>query len=222
MAIINDTTIRHCRKCGEDKPVGDFYTSYGKPKGHCKPCRKERDKEYRAKNRDMLNEKNRVWRENNKDRHRENARNWARRNKGRVKANQEKWAAENRDKVRGYGKKWYAANSDKVLSRVEKYRAENADWFREYNRLKSSARRARERGNLTVKFTKDQLAQRIAYYGGKCWVCGVAEYEHLDHVKPVAKGGAHILANLRPACASCNQSKNAAWPFPLTKGGVKM
>lgn len=35
-----------------------------------------------------------------------------------------------------------------------------------------------------------------------------------DHVKPLAKGGPHILANIRPACVSCNSRKHATWAGP--------
>jgi 5-methylcytosine-specific restriction endonuclease McrA len=45
-------------------------------------------------------------------------------------------------------------------------------------------------------------------------MCG-AEAVEWDHVKPLAKGGAHILANLRPACLSCNRSKRDRWPLPV-------
>lgn len=62
-------------------------------------------------------------------------------------------------------------------------------------------------------FSKERLDARIAYYGGLCWICRAAPYEHLDHVKPIAAGGPNLLANIRPACAACNLSKGAKWPF---------
>jgi len=52
----------------------------------------------------------------------------------------------------------------------------------------------------------------MSYWGNKCWMCE-GPFEHVDHVKPLSKGGPHILANLRPACASCNASKNDRWPL---------
>ncbi|WP_209961193.1 HNH endonuclease signature motif containing protein [Micromonospora sp. HB375] len=72
---------------------------------------------------------------------------------------------------------------------------------------------ALQREALYLGHTQEQLEQRIAYYGGKCWICRVAPWEHIDHVKPLSKGGAHILANLRPSCASCNLGKSDKWPF---------
>ncbi|MGX7727586.1 HNH endonuclease [Rhodococcus sp. 5G237] len=35
----------------------------------------------------------------------------------------------------------------------------------------------------------------------------------VDHVKPINKGGPHMLANLRPACGPCNSRKRDQWPF---------
>lgn len=49
-------------------------------------------------------------------------------------------------------------------------------------------------------------------YGNLCWICG-GPGEQIDHVKPLSKGGAHCLANLRPACFRCNNKKRAMWPL---------
>jgi 5-methylcytosine-specific restriction endonuclease McrA len=62
-------------------------------------------------------------------------------------------------------------------------------------------------------FTEAQVAARVAFYGGLCWICRAAPYEALDHVKPLARGGSNWPANLRPACHPCNSRKGARWPF---------
>lgn len=49
---------------------------------------------------------------------------------------------------------------------------------------------------------------RGPYWGNRCWMCG-GPYEEADHVIPLALGGPHCLANLRPACKSCNSAKGA-------------
>lgn len=58
--------------------------------------------------------------------------------------------------------------------------------------------------------TREQLAARVAYYGGRCHVCRGAADE-IDHVKPVMAGGSNWPANLRPICRRCNRSKGATW-----------
>ena len=55
-----------------------------------------------------------------------------------------------------------------------------------------------------------------ADYGNACYICRVSldfEPSHWDHFQPISKGGDHSLANLRPACKSCNRRKQARWPF---------
>lgn len=70
-------------------------------------------------------------------------------------------------------------------------------------------KRARLREATIIPFSAEQLAARLAMFPG-CWMCG-GDWDTLDHVKPLAKGGAHTLSNIRPACRSCNSSKNDTW-----------
>lgn len=71
-------------------------------------------------------------------------------------------------------------------------------------------RRARIAGSTVLPITQDALTQRMAYFGDVCWMCGGA-FECIDHVKPLSKGGPHLLANLRPSCTACNTSKSDKW-----------
>jgi 5-methylcytosine-specific restriction endonuclease McrA len=86
------------------------------------------------------------------------------------------------------------------------------------DRLAAKLRRARLRSALCVPFTDAQLMQRMSMFAG-CWMCG-GEAEQVDHVKPLSAGGAHILANLRPACGYCNRSKGPRWPVEVSCLGV--
>jgi len=80
----------------------------------------------------------------------------------------------------------------------------------EPKRQYAGRRRAAKRGSAVRKITKANLASRMAYFGNRCWMCR-GPFEAIDHVKPIAKGGPHILANLRPACNRCNSAKSAEW-----------
>jgi 5-methylcytosine-specific restriction endonuclease McrA len=71
-------------------------------------------------------------------------------------------------------------------------------------------RRARKAEAFTLPFTFGDLQAKFDYWGNLCWMCG-APATSLDHVKPLAKGGAHILANFRPACGRCNSAKSNRW-----------
>jgi 5-methylcytosine-specific restriction endonuclease McrA len=51
-------------------------------------------------------------------------------------------------------------------------------------------------------------ALRAAYViGHDCAICG-APAEHLDHVRPVIRGGGDHPSDLQPLCARCNLAKS--------------
>lgn len=70
------------------------------------------------------------------------------------------------------------------------------------------------RPDRLLPFTQEQQDARWALWGGRCWVCGIADATEEDHVKPLSAGGWHALANLRPICKSCNARKRDSWPLP--------
>lgn len=83
------------------------------------------------------------------------------------------------------------------------WRDRNPDRYRQYR-----ARRRAAPGSCN----KTQFNARWEYYGGLCWVCRRVATA-MDHVKPLAKGGTHWPANLRPICQPCNSRKGAKWPL---------
>ena len=46
-----------------------------------------------------------------------------------------------------------------------------------------------------------EVAGNTSYPNGK----------HLDHIKPLSKGGKHVMSNVRYICAFCNNKKNAKY-----------
>lgn len=63
---------------------------------------------------------------------------------------------------------------------------------------------------MTKRLTKSSFRREIIdAWDGACAYCGCKpEKVTLDHVIPKAKGGTTDRANLVPACARCNVSKN--------------
>lgn len=73
-----------------------------------------------------------------------------------------------------------------------------------------------------VTFTEDQLNDIYDRSGGKCHLClkrlafrnygrpGERAAWEVDHSRARARGGGDRLSNLRPACISCNRSKQAS------------
>lgn len=80
--------------------------------------------------------------------------------------------------------------------------------FRIYTRSKSKARKALMKGNASSKITPKVISRHFARFGLHCAYCGHSGIDlQIEHVKPISKGGAHALANIVPACKSCNFSK---------------
>lgn len=102
----------------------------------------------------------------------------------------------------------YLRSRDRVITRA-------AAWHRAHPDVRRRAvqNRRRRLGNMQIPgISRALIAEKVAYWGGRCWVCHEA-WEQIDHVKPVAAGGANLLCNLRPICGTCNRSKAARWPF---------
>lgn len=74
----------------------------------------------------------------------------------------------------------------------------------------AARRRARKLNTQSRVLSRADVAARMLYFGNRCWMCN-GPFEAIDHVKPLSKGGPHILANLRPACTPCNSRKSNKW-----------
>lgn len=93
------------------------------------------------------------------------------------------------------------------LSKTREYRNELAVRTR-------GKRRALIKNNTGRSITKKELQQVLDRFNTQCWICEVKlDKVTWDHYQPIAKGGSHIIENLRPACSPCNSRKNAKWPF---------
>lgn len=85
---------------------------------------------------------------------------------------------------------------------------------------RSRKRRARLAGADLDGHTAEELVQSWIERGHfSCVYCG-AEWDHVDHLIPLALGGSHSIGNLVPSCASCNLEKGASdpWTFLEERG----
>ena len=68
--MIEDITYKVCYKCGEEKPLADFYKNKNCKDGYrnvCKTCCKEKQNQYRNDNRDTILEKKKKYYNDNRD-----------------------------------------------------------------------------------------------------------------------------------------------------------
>lgn len=81
---------------------------------------------------------------------------------------------------------------------------------KEHSRNNGARRRAQKHGVSFEQFTRAEIVERDQ---STCYLCGRIELTdeeiHLDHVVPLARGGAHTRDNVRVSCATCNLKKGA-------------
>lgn len=178
--------VRHCNRCDLDRPLSDFNRHRW-----CKPCQNTYLRERHAANPQVARQRVRAWNDRNPGRASERNAAWVRAYPEK-KVSDRRWRKENRDRIDANSARWKEANPERArLSRC----------------LRSHRRRerlAQTGGRATVS----QIMARIAYYGGRCWMCG-APWQCIDHVIAIARGGTGWASNLRPACDDCNRRKGA-------------
>lgn len=117
-----------------------------------------------------------------------------------------KWVSTNRERVREYDRQFYAANPERKRVGVVRWRTENPIRARELKRIAEASRRARKR-QAFVERIDPQVVYKM--YGGRCGICDelINGEFHVDHIKPLARGGEHSYANTQPAHPPCNSKK---------------
>lgn len=192
-----------CAHCQITKSTDEFYKDKSRSDGFariCKDCQRAVNvKRYHA-NAESEKAKAKQWRLDNLERSKEYDRRKYETKKDIYKERNDRYREDHPERLAFYKKRWNDTNRDR---------------YRQTKRKNENARRARRFASIAVEFSVDLMQDRIDYYGGKCWMCKVAPYEEIDHVKPISKGGSHMLSNLRPACKKCNRAKSAKWPFDL-------
>jgi hypothetical protein len=140
------------------------------------------------------------------------------------------WHAANRDKERTRQRKWYLANREAVLARTGAYQKANPERTRAYARkhiAKDPAKHAAKTKVWRDTNPSASLAQvalrRARMKAAACNCCAPVSFRliyeqarslrmHVDHVRPLAKGGKHCLRNLQLLEPHSNRVKNAKWP----------
>ena len=83
--------------------------------------------------------------------------------------------------------------------------------YQKEHQREASAQRSAERAKMTDSLRYDILRRD----GFKCCICGATAEDgiklHVDHIKPVAKGGKTEKSNLRTLCDRCNHGKGAKY-----------
>lgn len=107
-------------------------------------------------------------------------------------------------------RKWPRLSREDAWARHQENQREQLRRWRERDRAKGSRGCARQRGaTVSGRFG---LADIVARDGHACYLCGDSFPEddlQIEHVIPIAAGGAHEFTNVALACRPCNSRKSA-------------
>lgn len=107
--------------------------------------------------------------------------------------------AKHRVKRNAYSRAYDAANRDRARAYAIAHAAEKAQ--------RSVVRRARLL-SAPGSHTLAEWREKVALFGGCCVYCGRSDRPLTrDHKVPLARGGSDGIANIVPACGSCNSRK---------------
>lgn len=178
--------------------------------------------------------------EDQRRRERENSRRYEERHPGAHRAAVDRYQEANREKVRKWARDWYWANHERAIANgrkrreayPEKCKAEFLRWrdknletahkaehaWRRANpdrvRIKAQNRRVATSAKISKDIIKTLWKKQDGYCAYNLWCHSDLYIEgyHLDHVMPLALGGAHEDENLQLLCPSCNMRKGPKHP----------
>jgi 5-methylcytosine-specific restriction endonuclease McrA len=107
-------------------------------------------------------------------------------------------------------RKFYLKNKEKLAKKHAEYRRKNPE-----KRAGFAARwRARRYGQTSHEDAKEAAERVRNLKSGLIGTCTYCQKElpmkqmTIDHIRPLARGGLHVAANLTLSCRPCNSSKN--------------
>ena len=183
--IQNSDYVKPCVKCGAMDRC---------KRGKCKPCAKERVRNWQSSNPEKVRASSRKWKEANSDINAEY---------------NSKWAQANRNQRLDYQRNWREINKEKSLETSRTWKKENPQRIKTLHHN----RRAKIKGN-GGKLSPDIIKTLMALQNGKCACCGkrLKGGHHLDHIMPLKLGGTNTDDNVQLLTPSCNLRKSAKHP----------
>ena len=215
---------KQCKTCMQVLPVSEFnkhQNTKDRLRPECKGCQKTYRRGYYSKHQDQLvNYSRNFYRENKeqvleyckeyRETHKEQIsqalKNWRITNAIRLKKKRAKEYQVNKEKVSRKQRTYRQANKEKIAERDQQYAARNP----EPRRIAKRNYKARRR-QATGSFTTQQWLAKCEFWGWRCYLCGTPltiSTAEPEHRKPLSRGGSNWIANIAPACHSCNASKN--------------
>ena len=125
------------------------------------------------------------------------------------------------------GRQWVGCDrhpeaKKQIIQQLEKLNEGSVDWQRKVNIIdvKRDGLPKRQRKMLTAKQRESAFSYLFTKQDGKCLGCGHApgkKYMHIDHNRPIARGGDNEIGNLQLLCGPCNIKKGKGTMEELLK-----
>ena len=220
----DSTPVKTCTKCKETKPTTEFPKHSQQKSGldpQCKACKSARMALYRAANKEKGSDYAKAWAAANPEKKKANKKRYYDRHAKDVIEKSIAWRTKNAEHVKAYDAARYWSDPTAGRERVAAYRAANPERVKEYSsayrlenleayRIHEHNRRERKRGN-GGQLSSGLFEKLFKLQKGLCPCCKqpLGDTPHLDHIMPLALGGANSDDNMQLLRSSCNQQKHA-------------
>jgi 5-methylcytosine-specific restriction endonuclease McrA len=190
---------KKCSKCGEEKPLEQFYKfklgKFGR-QAECKVCSDARRRAFAA---------------TRPEAERESRRQWCAKNPEATKAigARKRAKPEHAMYMKEYGRRWYADNRERLKPIRAKWHAENYATKRKPLMVQNQANRRARLRNAGGSHTLEQVLGLYEKQEGRCACCSqsLSAAYHRDHIVPIAAGGSNGISNIQLLCPPCNLAK---------------
>ena len=214
--------MKCCTQCGIEQSLEAFcvrHRSHDGLNSECRSCANARYAVYRREHAQELKVKKAAYNRLYQPRH--NALQRGRRQNNieverlHERERMRRWRMNHSDEYRGkareYMRQWRSIpeNAKKHLACVQRWQKANPESARDINLRHQAKRRAQKVGASIGIINRKHIYRRDA---GRCHLCQrKVNFENfvLDHLVPLALGGAHTEWNLAVACPRCNSRKGA-------------
>jgi hypothetical protein len=128
-----------CKRCQTEKPIDEFGNNKNEKDGkkiYCRECELKRGKEYREKNRELINQKSRDWRKQNPEKYKKTIKKYLDKNPHMSSKERTKKYRENeewRKKFEQSRKNWENKNIEQIREQRKKYYHDNKEKLRKIN-----------------------------------------------------------------------------------------
>jgi 5-methylcytosine-specific restriction endonuclease McrA len=192
--------------------------------GGCIQCKLDASRLWKKKNQRKVNEQVKLWRSTHIEHRKAYRKKQYSIKKDEQLASCRIWRQNNLDKAKQISNAYKKSNKEKCQAKQRNWRIQNADAIRSYARLyrgkypevkraAEAKRRARKVGAVG-SYGRNDVLQLLVLQKKRCATCyaDISSKYHIDHIRPLARGGGNSRNNIQLLCPPCNMRKSAKDP----------